>query len=855
MKPPKIPLRFLRWFCREDYVEEIEGDLVELFEKDTGRWVKWKFGWRVLKYFRPAFIKAIYRHRLIPLYMIHHIILIAFRNFLRYKRIFVINLVGLTAGLTSVVMIYLWVQDELSIDQFHESKDRLYRIKRQTGGPGERTEIHESNSVLLPGVLETELAEVEYVVPTRPVPPATVAVGVDRIDATGCFAGKDFFKAFSFPIIRGDKNSALAAKYNMAISEDLAIRLFGAIDNCLGKRINWDLQHFGGDFVISAVFQKPSRSSEEFDFLVTHEMFLEKNRMDVNWQSNPISVTMTLKPGTDVAAFRDKLNRIYAMKRAAETGRKSDIMFLQLYTDLYLHGRFEDGAAAGDRIEYVKLFSGVAAFILVIACINFMNLSTARAHSRMKEIGIKKGMGVQRRTLISQHLGESVILSLLSLVLSILLVVLLLPYFNQVAGKQLTIFNEWDLLGGTFVIALLTGLVAGSYPAFYLSGFKPVEILKGKFASSKHEMFIRKGLVIFQFGISIALIIGVVVVYRQLEFVQSRDLGYDKENVILIDKRGELNNKLEAFLARVRQVSGVKTASSIGASITNNTGISWGHRWEQQVAGGEEIAFSGATVNVDLIETLGLKMKAGRSFSHGDPEGSYVIINETAAKAMGLTDPVGKWFELFGQKREIIGVVNDYHFMSLYFPVAPQFMLLGSNHTGTIVVKITDTDVLDSIKTLFKEFNPGMAFEFTFLDDQYRALYISEQRVSKLAQYFASVAIVLSCLGLFGLAAFSAESRSKEISIRKVLGCTESKIMWMLTFQFLSMIVIAAAVTLPLSWYFAEEWLRKFAYRTELSLWLFAGAGVATLVIALLTVGMQAIKTARINPAVSLKSE
>jgi putative ABC transport system permease protein len=534
-------------------------------------------------------------------------------------------------------------------------------------------------------------------------------------------------------------------------------------------------------------------------------------------------------------------------------------MFIQKYSELYLHNRFENGALVGGRIDYVILFSIVAIFILLIACINFMNLSTARAQSRMKEIGVKKGIGVMRRTLVFQHLTESVVMSMCALFISIVAVVLILPEFNTISGKQLTLYNSWDLLSGAFVITLLTGLISGSYPAFYLSGFKPVDILKGRFTSSKPEVFVRRGLVVFQFAVSIILIIGVAVVYRQLKFIQSWDVGFRKENIVLIERQGELNNRLEAFLDRAREVNGVLAASSTGASITDNTSGSWGHKWEGQPAHAEEFEFSGAAINYGLIEALGIEMKDGRSFSKKyATDEQNVILNETAVKRMGITEPVGKWMEIFGTKREIIGVVKDYHFQSLYTNVKPQFLLAVPERTNTIVLKLqagSEVSTLEGIKLLFKEFNPAMPFEFKFLDDEYQVLYSSEQRISTLAQYFAIVAIVLSCLGLFGLATFSAERRTKEISIRKVLGCSAWRIMRMLTLEFSLMVLIAAAVALPIAWFYSGQWLGTFAYRSDLPLWLFVATGVTVLAIAILTVGMQAIKTARINPAVSLKTE
>lgn len=860
MHPPKSILRFLRWFCREDYIDEIEGDLVEIFEKKSitdPRKAKWNFAWQVIKHFRPAFMKSFHSRRpLINTIMLQHILLISFRNFLRNKQVFLINLLGLAAGLTSVLLIYLWVQDEMSVDQFHENKERLFQVRRHTPGPDNTFETHESNSVLLPDALKADITGVEYVIPMRTTPVAVVSTGKDKVQATGAFAGEDFFKAFSFPIVQGDVNSALASKYNIAISTDLAVRLFGSPNDCIGKAVHWDLQRFGGDFVVSAVFEKPVHSSEPFDFLVAHEMFLERNPMDVNWDSNPITVNIMLRNDVRVADFEEKLQQLYVSKKFVDEKPNGSKMFIQKYADLYLHNRYENAVLVGGRIDYVMLFSVVAAFILVIACINFTNLSTARAQSRMKEVGVKKGMGAQRVSLIFQHLGESTIIAIFALLVSILAVILLLPEFNEISGKQLVLRDSGRLIVSAFVIAAITGLVAGSYPALYLSGFKPVDILKGKLSSSKHEAFIRKGLVVCQFGISIVLVIGVVVVYRQLDYIQSRDLGYHKENVVLIRKQGELNNRLDDFLARARQTTGVIAASSVGSSITNNQNSSWGHTWEGQTPGGEEVEFAGITINYDYIEALGIEMALGRSFSSkfADEE-SKVIINETAMKTMGMTNPIGKWLELFGTKREIVGVVKDYHFQSMYSRLKPQFMAISSRHTNTILLKINDPSVIENIRTLVKEFDPNLAFDFTFLDDEYQALYSSEQRVSKLARYFAVVAIVLSCLGLFGLAAFSAARRTREISIRKVLGCSEWMIMKMLTSEFVLMVLIASLIALPLSSYLGEKWLSEFAYRTDLPAWLLAVAAIGTLSLALITVGMHTIKAARINPAANLKTE
>lgn len=860
--PPRHALRFLRWFCREDCVEEIEGDITEVFEKQfeqsPGK-AKRKFIWSVIKYFRPEFIKAFsISYHINPLHMVRHNLLITYRNFLRYKSSFFINLVGLSTGLASVFLIYLWVYDELAMDKFHEKGSRLFQVLQNSGGPTNNIETHGSNSVLLPRALELEMPEVEHVVPMRPAGAGIVWVGKRGVKATGMFAGKDFFNVFTYGIVKGNKDLLLKEKYAMVIADDLAIKLFGSPENSLGKTVVWDHDQYGGTHIVSGVFKKPKQnSSENFDFLVTHEAFLEKNRMDESWESNPILTYLTLKEGTDLGGFNTKLNNFYQSKRKGDP-EWSGGMFLQRYADRYLYGHFENGQQAGGRIDYVELFSTIALFILLIACINFMNLSTSRASRRTKEVGVKKAIGAERRTIVLQHLGESFLMVLLAFVIALLIVFLFLPQFNLITGKQLTFMQDWKPFLGALFIGLITGAISGSYPAFYLSRFRVADVLKGKLNTSLSEFFVRKGLVVFQFTISILLIVSVVIVYKQMDFIQSKNLGYDKENVILFQREGRLNNDLDSFLAAARATAGVENISSIGASITNNGSGSSGHTWEGQPLG-PELEFTGATVNYDLIETLGIKLKEGRSFSRefSDVE-AKVVLNETAVKRMGLSNPIGKWMEMWGTKREIIGVVKDFHFQSMYEDIRPIFLMCSPENTHSIVVRIqagTERQTLAKLESLYNKFNPGISFEFKFLDDEYQELYVAEQRVASLSKYFAVIAILISCLGLFGLAAFSAERRTKEIGIRKILGSTEVAIVRLLSRDFTRMVLMAIGIALPISYFMIRYWLQSFAYRIELEWWFFAGAGLTAMLITWITVGAQTIRAARINPSECLRNE
>lgn len=858
--PPKLATHLLHSFLRNDLAEEVEGDLEEKFYTDVKLKslfkAKLNYWFQVINYLRPF---ALRKSKSVPLNistMFRHNLLISFRNFSRYKSSFIINMIGLTSGLASVLLIYLWVFDEMSIDNFYEKGDRLYQVMRHTPDASNNFETHGSNSVLLPDALKEEMPDVEFVVPMRPTPTAYVSADKANVKTTGSFVGKDFFNVFSYKLIQGSSNGVLQNKYAMVISDDLAIKLFGSAENCVGKSVNWGLEHFGGDHIVSGVFESPGdKASEKYDFLVTHELFLEKNRMDVNWDSNPIFTYLTLKPGVAVEQFNLKLNNFYKEKRETD----ADQMFLQLYSDRYLYGGYENGKLAGGRIDYVILFSLIAGFILVIACINFMNLSTARASRRLKEVGIKKSIGVFRKTIVFQHLSESMLVATLAFVVAVGVVIMLLPQFNLLTGKHIQLTPEWGLISGALVIVILTGIMAGSYPAFYISGFRPIDILKGKLNTALGEIWIRRGLVIFQFGISIVLIAAVCVIYLQMDFVQSKNLGFNKANIISFEKEGKLVQSLESFLNEAKTIPGVLDASSTQGSVANISSSSWGHTWEGQVSSENEIEFSGVTINYDFFETLSIPLKEGRTFSRefGNEE-STIILNEKAVEVMQMADPVGKWINLFGTQREIIGTVKNFHFQSMYEEIKPMFLMCFPIYTNTVLVKIqsgTELETLAGLEKLYKQYNPDIPFEAKFLDDDYQALYISEKRIATLSKYFATIAIVISCLGLFGMAAFAAERRTKEISIRKTLGASEWIIVRLLSKELTITVLTAVVLTIPASFYLSTYWLNRFAYRIELRWWLFISIGTAALLIAWFAVGYQTIKAARSNPVDSLKSE
>jgi putative ABC transport system permease protein len=495
----------------------------------------------------------------------------------------------------------------------------------------------------------------------------------------------------------------------------------------------------------------------------------------------------------------------------------------------------------------------------VIACINFMNLSTAKASRRMKEVGIKKVMGARRESLMMQFMAESMMLTFLSLFIALVSVEMLLPGFNNIVGKTLTLNFNLTMMLSLFGITVFTGLISGSYPAVYLSGFNPADALKGKLSPTAATLFTRKGLVVFQFTLSVILIVAVFVIYKQIDYVQSKNLGFKKDNVLYFETDGRVKNNVDQALTMIRQIPGVINASSIDRGFLGDLSFTFGDfSWEGRDPK-EVIKFQRAQVNAGLLETLGIEMAAGRSFSTKfGSDTSKMIINQAGIRAMRLAHPVGKVFTLWGKDYQIIGVVKDFHFESLHQVVQPMFFKFNPERTNRIMVKISageEKSTIAALQRFYGNYNPGYTLDYKFLDQDYQAQYVSENRVGLLSRYFAVLAILISCLGLFGLAAFTAERKLKEIGIRKVLGASELNIIYTLSKDFTIPVVVAITIALPISYVLTRYWLNSFAYRIELQLWYFVAAGFAALFISWLTVSMQAIKAAHADPIKCLKQD
>ncbi|NLR68193.1 FtsX-like permease family protein [Chitinophaga varians] len=780
---------------------------------------------------------------------------VAWRNLLKHRLFTLLNLTGLSTGLACTLLICLWITDEWRMDRFHENGPRLYTVMESKPHAKGLLTTMESPAQLA-DVLKQEMPEVEASVVSTPrgwFPGFTVTAAGKHLKSEGLFAGKDFFDIFSYPLLMGDKKQVLADNNGIVISESMALRLFGTVNNITGRQLDWQVDVFKRPAVVAGVFKDvPGISSLQFDFILPFSAFKSLMRIGDNLEpGGPFVTWLLLKEGITVPAFNAKLTRFMQDR----TGAKARTSFVAPYADNYLYGTYENWHQAGGRITYVKLFGLIGLFIVFIAAVNFMNLATARANIRMKEVGVRKTLGASRWALIKQFLGESLLLSVLSLLLAILMVWLLLGPFNLITGKRLQLEFSLPLAALFTGITLFTGLLAGSYPAFFLSAFKPVLVLKGKMVNSVSGLWARKGLVVFQFSLSVVLIVAVMVVEHQLAYIRDRNLGYQKDHVVYFNAEGKVPEHMDAFLAAVREIPGVVTASSMVGSVFGEA--SQPINWERQ-GRTENILFRPFQTGEGMLETLGIQLKEGTGFSGNyAADTSRIIFNEAAIAAMGLEQPVGKTILFGNARREIVGVVKDFNFQSLHSRVQPLFFIIEPRG-GTVMLKISagmEQDVLKRLEGFYRAYNPGYVLESHFLDEDYQALYTAEKRVGTLAGYAAALTIVISCLGVFGLAAFTAETRRREIGIRKVLGAKTAQLTLLLSKDLLRAVSLAIGIGLPLAWLMMHRWLDQFAYRSHFGWEILAMAGGATFAVTFLTVGVQTVRASLRNPVEALKAE
>ena len=787
--------------------------------------------------------------------MIKNYLKTAWRNLLHNKTFSLINILGLALGMTCSLLIMLWVQNELHMDKFHQNGKQLYRVMENQFYSGDVSTFDATPGILAENIVK-DIPDIQMASQLLWEEDRLFTVGNTFDKEKGRYAQKDFLKMFSFKLAKGDPATALARPDAVVISKKLADKYFKG-DNPIGKLIK--IENKDNVIVTGVLEEIPDLSSVRFDFLMSWEQWIKKNDWAKEWGNNGPGCYVLLAPNTSVDKVNAKIKGYIKTK-----DKQSNVdLFLQNYGESYLYSDWHNGKQNGGRIEYVKIFSIVAIIILLIACINFMNLATARSLRRAREIGVRKVVGAGKRQLIGQFIGESVFVSFIAMLLSLLVVALLLPSFNSLTGKHLAIdFTDSSFLVIILSLTAITGIVSGSYPALFMSSLRPIVVLKGLLKFKPGATYFRKGLVVFQFALSIMLILGMIVIYRQIDYIHNKNLGFAKENLLYMPLEGELQKTFSTFKEVLQKQPGIQSVSSSQSDPLQVGSSTSGVRWPGKDTT-KLILFSSNPITFDYIKTMGIQLFAGRDFS---PDFSLdtmnYLINEAAARKIGYKDPVGKELTMWGDKGTIIGLMKDYHHNSLHVPIEPLILRLfkrsWGSYWGNVMIRTQQgrtQQAIASMERVFKQFNPGYPFKYYFTDEEIAKNYKAEYTVSKLSKYFAFLAIFISCLGLFGLVMFTTEQRTKEIGIRKVLGASIPGIVQMLSKDFLVLVLIAAIIAFPVAWWAMHNWLLDFAYRVNIGWWVFVAAGVAAVIIALITISFQSIKAAIANPVKSLRSE
>jgi putative ABC transport system permease protein len=799
--------------------------------------------------------------------MIKNYLKVALRNLFKHKGYAFINILGLAVGIAASILIFLYITNEMSYDKFHEKADRTYRITADWSNKGD-SRIHQLGTpFILAQTIREKYPQVEAITQiSGPVGDVIIKYRDIAFKEAGAFCAEpSFFDVFSFPLLKGNPETSLRDPNMLVMTHSLAKKYFGDEDP-LGKTIEMQASGEKIFFQVTGVMEDiPQNSHFWFDMLISMKTVYPEP--STGWTWNNYTTYVTLQEGVTQGLMEEKLVEIDKVYFQGGREHIPWIWTLEPITRIHLHSDLVTGNQPNGSMAYIRLFTAVAFLILLIAGINFVNLATARSARRAKEVGLRKVVGSLRRQLIQQFLGESVLMSLIALAFAVILIQAALPFYQNLTGKILALsyFGNPFVIPGLLGLTLGVGILAGLYPAFFLSSFKLTDVLKGSPQASRggRALFLRNGLVVFQFAMSVLLIIGALVIFRQLKFIKNQRLGFDKEHVVVIHNADTLGGQLEAYAERLKQhsdVIGVTAVRSVPGRGTPNWGIG-----VEGIERQRPLNMNFMTCDQDFADVLNIKMLEGRFMSRDFPSDvDAVVINKKAAEYFGIENPVGKKLRIWWTHKNltIIGIIDNFHFESLHRNVRSMGYLLpeaiDSTQKPYLLVKISSqvtSDVLSNLRKAWDSMSAGIPFEFTFLDDKVDSLYQNDNRAGRIVTLFSFLAIFVSCLGLFGLAAFVAEQRTKEIGVRKVLGAPLSNIMWLLTGQFVKRVIVANLIAWPLSYWIMNRWLQGFAFRASLSIWIFLASGLAALAIAALTVSSQVIKAALANPAESLKYE
>jgi ABC-type antimicrobial peptide transport system permease subunit len=789
--------------------------------------------------------------------MFRNYLKIAVRNLLRSKGFSIINISGLAIGMGSALLILLWVQNEISYDRFYSKTDRLYKMyNRDRFGGGEMV-AWENTPKVMAATLKKDYPEVENVTRFNNIT-FLVTTGETHLNSRGAFADSSFLEMFDFPLLRGDASQALKGGYDIVLTQKMATSLFGKEDP-MGKIVRIDSN---ANFTVTGVLKDlPSNTSFDFDYLLPWSFMTHLGWDDQTWNTNSIYTYVLLKPGASQAAFDAKVKNITINHSPPQ---ETTQVFTQPMSRYHLYSRSENGQLVGSRVKMVRLFVIIAVFILLIACINFMNLSTARSEKRAKEVGIRKVVGAYRGYLVAQFIGESILIAILAFILALLLVQISLGGFNLLVGKELHVAYGnpvYWLFALGFI--LFTGLLAGSYPAFYLSAFKPAKVLKGAFKRTNALVKPRKILVVLQFSFAIVLMIGTFIIWRQIRYGQDRDAGYNRNNLVYTFTQGDVTKYYNLIRQDLVSSGAAVAVTKTAAPITQHWGDSNGYTWDGSTEKDKKTDFINMGCDADFVKTMGVALLQGRDIDvyKYPTDSTAMLLNESAVNAMHLTNPVGANVRRDdGRSWHVVGVIKDFILESPFERKIAPMVISGPNYFFQVIhfkLNPANTAAVDIAKAaaIFRKYNPQYPFEYIFVDESYARKFREDQRVGKLAALFAGLTIFISCLGLFALASYMAENRVKEIGVRKVLGASISGITTLLAKDFIKLVLVAFLIASPIAWFLMDKWLQGYDYHIEVGWQVFALTGLLAMFIAVLTVSYQSIRAAIANPVKSLRSE
>ncbi|CCG98206.1 protein of unknown function DUF214 [Fibrella aestuarina BUZ 2] len=863
-QPPRWADRLLEWFVAPHRLEALQGDLHEEFtwqaERIGERRARWRYWRDVLGFVRPYVIKrnpgAYTSPSLLSPVMLRNYLKTAWRSLVSNRFYSLINMTGLTAGLAVGILILLWVQDELSFDRFYPKADAIYRLENWAG-TGDSRQIWTTTVAPIAEMGKRELPEIKEGVRLAHNSSFTLFKYRDKVinEEHTTFADPSLFSVFDLPLLQGNPANPFPDNQSIVLTESTARRYFGS-ESPLGKVLTVDKTNA---FRVSGIIRDfPRNSSIQADMVLPMALWFDTMyrtqadglTRDNDFRTFNYQTYLLLQPGTSVERLANKLRTIHLRNKPDDT----DLTYLlQPLPDMHLYRA--DGSVGG--IETVRMFSIIALLILAIACINYVNLATARALLRSKEISMRKIVGAARGQLFLQFLVETALLFTLAAVVAIGLIYALLPLYNEVSGKALVLdFTDssiWLLIGATITSTLLASSI---YPALLLSSFEPLKALKGRVAGRLSEAVFRKALVVVQFAVSVILIAGTFIISNQLDYIRSKELGYDKTHVFGFFMR-DMSAHYEAVKADLLKQPGITAVTRASANIVNLDGQTGDNAWDGKQPG-ETMFMRPVAIDKDFTAFFNMKLVAGTSFTGTPADSLHVILNETAVKTARIRNPIGKRFRLWKRWGTIVGVVKDFHFASMRQKIEPAIFFYQPDEMGAIYVKTTGNQAEQAIAAVqrsWTRYNADFPFSYTFLDDSFNSLYRAEQQSGLLFNVFASMAILISCLGLLGLATYTAQVRTREIGVRKVLGASVLGIIQLLAKDFIKLVLIGVLIAVPVAWWAMSQWLQSFAYRIDLHWWVFAGAGLLAMLIALLTVSYQSIRAALMDPVRSLRTE